>query len=297
MPKAAVPSLLHRMLLHVEVQRYVQGVVTYVLSRQWKDLFAIYALRLQPLPYCSNVIVERIPCTAPATLGIQALFVVSLLVGAAVIARISAHYEHFWPRLRTVPAMAGMCVGWSFGDLSIQLLVELAGGIASNFALATVETLLSAAILAAALYAAESANQAQSGAAGGGGGAARRLLPLLHVMRAATWPLVSHALGVGVMVTWAHSLKSLLQFKLDVDPLHGLDGVGYEAGEYSSRTPQHGAPAFPHASLSARTQPAEPPPLPGLRRNPAPAPRPQACSINGCSCSGASRAPPCRLCW
>lgn len=225
-------SLLHRVLSHVEVQRYVQGVVTYVLSRQWKDLFAIYALRLQPLPYCSNVIVERIPCTAPATLGIQALFVLSLLVGAAVVARISAQYEHYWPRLRTVPAMAGMCVGWSFGDLSLQLLNRLAGGVASNFALAMSETLLGAALLAAASYAAEPTSQPPFGFGGGGGKSARnRVLPVLHVMRAATWPLVSHALGVGVMVTWAHSLKSLLEYKLDVDPLHGLDEVGYEAGE------------------------------------------------------------------
>ena len=133
-----------------EMQQYLQGVVTYVLSRQWKDLFAIYAFRLQPLPYCSNQLIERITCSHPAPLGVQVLFAFSLLAGAAAVARVAAAYELLWPRLRAVPAMAGMCVGWSFGDVSVELLAQLAGGVGANFLFVACETLIGAAVLAGA---------------------------------------------------------------------------------------------------------------------------------------------------
>ena len=58
LPPDATPALkLARAKLRrarVPVKQFVDGTLTYVLSRQWKDLLAIYVFRLHPLPYCAQ---------------------------------------------------------------------------------------------------------------------------------------------------------------------------------------------------------------------------------------------------
>ena len=108
------------------VQDFVHDMVLYVLSREWKDLFAVYFLRLQPLPFCSNESGAQVICTRAASAVTQIVFAFCMLVSAMVVTHVAASYEAHWCRLRVVPGMAGMCVGWSFGDACVQLQTELA---------------------------------------------------------------------------------------------------------------------------------------------------------------------------
>ena len=41
------------------VTSFLDGLVTYVLSREWHDLFSIYIFRLQPLPHCEEEVGVR----------------------------------------------------------------------------------------------------------------------------------------------------------------------------------------------------------------------------------------------
>lgn len=157
-----------------DVRRYVQAIVTFVLSKQWKDLLAIYVLRLQPLPYCSNLHRERIPCTAPASLGVQVLFALGLLCLAASVARVALLYERRWPRLGSVPEMAGMCVGWSFGDVSVSLLERLGGASWARLIYAAGQTLVAALLLASLSIVRTSWRATPSGGGEGGGGGGGR---------------------------------------------------------------------------------------------------------------------------
>ena len=174
-----VRHLVERMLQSPSVHLFGENTVQYVLSRQWKDLIAIYCFRLQPLPYCSHEQDERIACSTPAAAWVQALFAVAMLLAAVALTSISIPLEEKYPKVRVLtvtlphltppyptlphptpphpkvrvlPKMAGMCVGWCFGDASTQLLTELGGspkGLPwSNFAFTAVETVLAASILA-----------------------------------------------------------------------------------------------------------------------------------------------------
>ena len=41
------------------VTSFLDGLVVYVLSREWHDLFSIYIFRLLPLPHCSDEVGVR----------------------------------------------------------------------------------------------------------------------------------------------------------------------------------------------------------------------------------------------
>ena len=59
----------------VPVKQFVDGSLTYVLSRQWKDLLAIYVFRLHPLPYCKPG-----ECTPAHSASDQLIFACCMLV-------------------------------------------------------------------------------------------------------------------------------------------------------------------------------------------------------------------------
>ena len=91
--------------------QFYASTLTYVLSRQWKDLIVVHLLRTQPPPYCGADVHNTtsaaafLPCTAAAPAVTQALLALLLLVASPLIVRHSAD------RSTTVPTLVGMCVG------------------------------------------------------------------------------------------------------------------------------------------------------------------------------------------
>jgi len=126
LPPDATPALkLARAKLRrarVPVKQFVDGTLTYVLSRQWKDLLAIYVFRLHPLPYCA----QKGECTRTHPSSDQLVFACCMLVAAAGAVRVAEALDASrWPNAAIVPAMAGMCAGWALGDAGVQALVEI----------------------------------------------------------------------------------------------------------------------------------------------------------------------------
>ena len=97
-----VRHLVERMLQSPSVHLFGENTVQYVLSRQWKDLIAIYCFRLQPLPYCSHEQDERIACSTPAAAWVQALFAVAMLLAAVALTSISIPLEEKYPKVRVL---------------------------------------------------------------------------------------------------------------------------------------------------------------------------------------------------
>ena len=143
------------------VQQFLDGLVVYVLSKQWEDWISLYLLRLHPLPYCgsntqsaacdptarktlwmhhANACNDAVTfhttraCTAEATAGTQlgysvGLLLVGALVRAAATARVrrakaTARGEH---HLKDVPSMIGMAVGWAAGSAFLAFLGQVSG--------------------------------------------------------------------------------------------------------------------------------------------------------------------------
>ena len=127
-----------------DVAAFLEGLVIYVLSREWHDMLTIYVFRLQPVPHCSEAVGVRFgffgllrlthreshtalqaapTCTPEADAATQARCVL-ILVGLAAAVHFAAQ--------RTLPAgiapvvtsIAGTTLGWAAGDAAVKLLVE-----------------------------------------------------------------------------------------------------------------------------------------------------------------------------
>lgn len=71
------------------VTQFLSGTLSYVLSRQWIDLFATSLLHLHPLPFCSADD-SQLPCTPEAPALVQAQFAgVVLLIAATRLKTVS----------------------------------------------------------------------------------------------------------------------------------------------------------------------------------------------------------------
>eukprot|EP00966_Prymnesium_polylepis_P092010 2129969-Prymnesium_polylepis.1 len=99
------------------VSQFLGNTLTYVLSRQWIDLFATSLTHLHPLPFCSADD-SHLPCTPEAPALDQAAFAGVVLLAALVVQRLCNANAHRWPSLARVPQMARMCAGWAFGGAS-----------------------------------------------------------------------------------------------------------------------------------------------------------------------------------
>ena len=138
------------------VTAFLDGLVTYVLSREWHDLFSFYIFRLQPLPHCSeefgvrfgffgivkithhqDVDMQAPSCIEEADSARQTVCVVLLLCIAAFVHAMAQ--RHMSPTIAAaVTSIAGTTVGWAAGDATVRRLVELSpnvleGGVESNF--------------------------------------------------------------------------------------------------------------------------------------------------------------------
>ena len=107
---------------------FLDELGTYVLSREWKDMLAIYAFKLHPTPHCSSehvryqffgwARVSSLPslpaCRDDATvLQLAAFAGALLLVGSLLSAAVGQRHGGLLSR---APGVFGMCVGWAAGD-------------------------------------------------------------------------------------------------------------------------------------------------------------------------------------
>ena len=150
-------TLARRLLGSPAVSEFIDGVMLYVLSKEWYDAFATHMLKLHPLPYCSEDD-SQLPCTLEASASSQLCFAVTMLLGASVLVRLADWFDESTSggrSLSIVPPMAGMCVGWAFGFAAVKWLAELDGSVGlfqahpglANLALSAVATLGAAVLI------------------------------------------------------------------------------------------------------------------------------------------------------
>lgn len=217
----------HVVLASPGVSNFLDGVILYVLSREWHDAFATNFLHLHPLPYCSEDGSE-LPCTMEATSSEQLHFAAAMLLGASVLQRVAeggdecgrgceAHLfksEGKWRSL--VPPMVGMCVGWALGYASVQWLAELDSSEATfqahpglaNLALSAIATVATAVLI---LVCQPSTLGLACGVLprGDDGVPWPRCAHLLRELES-VWRLSARALSVVVMMLWNRALGAIL---------------------------------------------------------------------------------------
>ena len=156
------PTLARRLLASPAVSEFLDGVMLYVLSKEWYDAFATHLLKLHPLPYCSEDD-SKLPCTLEASAAAQLRFAFAMLLGASALLRLADCFGQSAcaeggggeSSLSIVPPMAGMCVGWAFGFAAVKWLAELDGTVGvfqgnpglANLALSAAATLGAAVLI------------------------------------------------------------------------------------------------------------------------------------------------------
>ena len=178
---------------------FLDATVTYVLSREWKDLLWIYVLRLHPTPHCSEHVrysffgwARAVPtspeCTTEATPAVlTACAVCMLLTGAPLnLAAQRAGLPH-------APMMIGMCVGWAVGDAvdawRTRLLTD---SVSFHVAFAAGWSLVAVLLLSLEPF-------LLGIECGEGGGTRARCEALCR----SGWELLSRSLSVTVVMAWA----------------------------------------------------------------------------------------------
>jgi hypothetical protein len=203
------------------VRSFFEEMVIYVLSFLWKDLLVSHILQMQPLPYCVNCSAAAapchkapgapLPCAPPASAGKQALLAVLLLLLSPLAVRGPAANVLSRPTSEGSGTVAGMSVGWVLGDALVQLHIEVVDGALStselgarnalNFVLSSASTLAASALI---LFLERTAERLR--------------------LRAAL-QLPAQALGVMVMVAWAHTASALIMAGLAGHD-DGTEGLG-----------------------------------------------------------------------
>eukprot|EP00966_Prymnesium_polylepis_P312010 7209308-Prymnesium_polylepis.1 len=243
---------------------FLDDTVTYVISREWKDLLWIYVLRLHPTPHCSEGVrysffgwARSVPtspaCTAEATAAQLTVAALGLLVIAIPLTQIAQRAG-----LAYAPRMLGMLVGWAVGDAVARWRYELL----TDDAALHVAFAVGWSLLAALVQSVEPLLLAvECGEGDGIGACCERLCRTC-------WELVSRSLSLTVVMACAES------------------AVRTEArSSFSSRTMQHHASGVRAAyaggllRATARSSPA------CLRSNYT------ARSTRGCCCSGRLSSP------
>ena len=124
------------------VKGFLDGTVTYVLSREWHDLLSVYIFQLHPLPHCSETVGYEIlgwvvksredldaspECTSDATAWEQARYAIILIAVFSVLeavvkrTKLAERYPHV---IEQYTAIAGMCVGWAVGDAVVKYFTD-----------------------------------------------------------------------------------------------------------------------------------------------------------------------------
>ena len=117
------------------VKMFLDEAVTYMLSRQWHDLFAAYIFRLHPMPHCSEMVAFELlgwvikesevqpACSAEAAAWVQAQYALGALAVTSTLhaAAARSHMATLSPYVfEQCTAIAGMFVGWAAGDAVVR---------------------------------------------------------------------------------------------------------------------------------------------------------------------------------
>ena len=130
------------------VNSFLDGLVTYVLSREWHDMFSIYIFRLQPVPHCSAELGVRAgffglvqirplvnthvlqgtaaPTCHPEAPADEQVRCVGILIAIAAVVHALAQRSLSAEVAHAVTSIAGTTVGWAAGDAALRLLRESA---------------------------------------------------------------------------------------------------------------------------------------------------------------------------
>ena len=214
-------SLARRLLGAPAVSEFLDGVLLFVLSKEWYDTFATHILKLQPLPYCSEDDSE-LPCTLEASAASQLSFAVAMLIAAWVVVRLAGWLDETScagggsRSLLIVPPMAAMCVGWAFGFAAVKWLEEIDGSIGifeanpglANLALSAAATLGAATLIVGCRPSTLglACGVTPHGLPTTAQRAARAVLGELELV----WRLSARALSVVVMMLWTKGLSLML---------------------------------------------------------------------------------------
>jgi len=214
-------SLARRLLGAPAVSEFLDGVLLFVLSKEWYDTFATHILKLQPLPYCSEDDSE-LPCTLEASAASQLSFAVAMLIAAWVVVRLAGWLDETTcagggsRSLLIVPPMAAMCVGWAFGFAAVKWLEEIDGSIGlfeanpglANLALSAAATLGAATLIVGCRPSTLglACGVTPHGLPTTAHRAARAVLGELELV----WRLSARALSVVVMMLWTKGLSLML---------------------------------------------------------------------------------------
>ena len=249
------------------VTQFLDGLAIYALSKEWNDLFSIYVVGVQPLPFCKGT--PGLKCTDPWKSGYQLVYAVVMLVIAACVQAVMARHESRFPSLATVRPMLGMVVGWALGDAYVEFLVEwqsdagracwwnsCVGAMAAFSTLVTLGNTV-------ALVALQPLSRVV---------AARRCGKALEAQLAAFWQLLSRALSVTIYMLWNYSLAALVTSGINPSQeaqggplyqrvlvlwaatLHGLMALGVvQLQRWRSRLEQRSADLADAAAVSATT--------------------------------------------
>jgi len=216
-------TLARRLLGSPAVSEFLDGVMLYVLSKEWYDTFATHLLQLHPLPYCSEDDSE-LPCTLEASAASQLSFAVVMLLGATVLVRLTECFGQSacaegggsGSSLSIVPPMAGMCVGWAFGFAAVKWLTELDGSIGvfqahpglANLALSAAATLGAAVLIVVCRP--STLGLACGVTPLGLPTTARRAARVVLGELEGVWRLSARAVSVVVMMLWTKGLSLML---------------------------------------------------------------------------------------
>ena len=181
------------------VASFLDDTVTYVLSREWKDLLWVYVLHLHPTPHCSEGVrysffgwARTVPtaptCTEEASAVPLTLCAIGLLLAGAPLTLAAQRAE-----LPHAPKMIGMCVGWAVGDAVARWRTELlTDTLVRQLAFAAGWSLIAALLQSLGPF-------LLSIDCGKDGGCRAHC----HTLGRSCWELLCHSLSVTVVMVWA----------------------------------------------------------------------------------------------
>ena len=114
------------------VGAFIDGTISYTLSKTWYDLITAYIFGLSPVPYCRPETEPRGCHTANASIKFAYAFLLLLPTAAAKHASTLKSLQWF-PGIDSVPSMVGMLAGWGLGDAFVQLFEEFRTGSFEGF--------------------------------------------------------------------------------------------------------------------------------------------------------------------
>ena len=106
---------------------FLEGLITYAISRTWHDLMATYVLGLHPKPFCEGREGDDVlmPCTPTASAATQLAYAFVVVVCGAALAQALLRVRRVAQMMGFMTSMIGMVAGWALGDALTAMQSEL----------------------------------------------------------------------------------------------------------------------------------------------------------------------------